>query len=75
LVQITLESDYFFGKYWYSRNKYQRHLFRQSRNRFKHVYPQKLTLPFGFFTWHPRVTDLPRFNLLSWREFGRLLLI
>ena len=75
LVQITLESEYFFGKYWYSRNRYQRHLYRQPRNRFKHVHPQKLVLPFGFLTRSPRLTDLPRYNRLSWQEFGRLLLI
>jgi ribosomal protein S4 len=75
LVQITLESDYFFGKYWYSRNKYQRHLYKQTKNRFKHVHPKKLILPFGFFTRYPRLTDLPRYDRLSWHEFGRLLLI
>lgn len=75
LVQITAESDYFFGKYWYSRNKYQRYLYRQPQGRFKNVHPQKVVLSFGFFTRHSRITDLPRHDRLSWREFGRLLLI
>jgi hypothetical protein len=74
-VQITRESDYWFGKYWYSRNTYHRYLYRRRLEKFKHVYPQKLVLPYGFFTRPPRVTDIPRGDRLSLREFGRLLLI
>ena len=75
LVQITAESDYFFGKYWSSRNKYQSRLYRQPQGRFKNIHPKKVVLPFGFSTRHSRITDLPRHDCLSWREFGRLLLI
>jgi hypothetical protein len=34
-----------------------------------------MVLSFGFFTRYARISDLPRHGRLTWREFGRLLLI
>jgi ribosomal protein S4 len=60
VVQITVQSIYFFGKYWYSRNRYQRYLFRQRYNNFTNTFQHPAVLPYGVFTRTPRLTDLPR---------------
>jgi ribosomal protein S4 len=75
VVQITLQSTYFFGKYWYCRNRYQRYLFKHRSNNFTNTFQHKAVLPYGFFTRPPRLTDLPRRDKITWEEFGRLLLV
>jgi hypothetical protein len=75
VVQITLQSTYFFGKYWYSRNRYQRYLFKQRFNNVTNSFLHRAVLPYGFFTRPLHLIDLPRRDKITWEEFGRLLLI
>lgn len=64
-----------FLRYWYLRNRFQRHAFKYKGLGYRYFQKQKAALPFGFMVKNPFDLDVPKKDLTSVREVERLFLL
>jgi len=73
VVEIN-KNDMSFLRFWYLRNRFQKHAYKYRNLRYRFFHSQKAALPFGFMIKHPFASDIPKKDLTSVAEVERLFL-
>ena len=74
IVEIN-KNDLSFLRFWYLRNRFQRHAYKYRNLRYRFFHSQKAALPFGFMIKNPFASDIPKKDLTSVAEVERLFLL